>query len=227
MVTHVSKEIEKKCEELIISDATTQRLMDLMLKELNKGLSKNENRDADMKCFITYIRDLPNGTERGKFLALDLGGTNFRVLIIHLKSETDVQMESKIYAIPQAIMLGSGTQLFDHIADCLANFMKEQNIFEERLSLGFTFSFPLQQLGLTKGLLVKWTKGFNCANVAGQDVVKLLKDAISRREDIKIDICAILNDTTGTLMSCAWKNHDCRIALIVGTGSNACYVEKN
>lgn len=37
---------------------------------------------------------------------------------------------------------------------------------------------------------------------------------------------AILNDTTGTLMSCAWKDHDTYIGLIVGTGSNACYVEK-
>lgn len=63
-------------------------------------------------------------SERGKFLALDLGGTNFRVLIIHLKGENEFQMQSKIYAIPQNIMLGSGTQLFDHIAECLANFMK-------------------------------------------------------------------------------------------------------
>lgn len=119
--------------------------------------------------------------ERGKFLALDLGGTNFRVLIINLKGENDVEMESKIYAVPQDIMTGPGEQLFDHIANCLANFMKDHNVITERLSLGFTFSFPLLQLGLTKGLLVKWTKGFNCANVAGEDVVKLLKDAIARR----------------------------------------------
>lgn len=78
-------------------------------------------------------------------------------------------------------MLGSGEELFDHIANCLANFMKEHNVYAERLSLGFTFSFPLVQLGLTKGLLVKWTKGFNCSNVAGEDVVQLLKDAIKRR----------------------------------------------
>lgn len=36
-------------------------------------------------------------------------------------------------------------------------------------------------------------------------------------QDVKIDVCAILNDTTGTLMSCAWKNQNCRIGLIVGT----------
>ena len=38
-------------------------------------------------------------------------------------------------------------------------------------------------------------------------------------------MCAILNDTTGCLMSCAWKNSKCRIGLIIGTGTNACYLE--
>lgn len=57
-------------------------------------------------------------------MALDLGGTNFRVLLIHLKGEDDFEMQSKIYAIPQSIMIGSGTQLFDHIAECLSNFIK-------------------------------------------------------------------------------------------------------
>ncbi len=111
-----------------------------------------------------------------------MGGTNFRVLLIHLKGENDVDMQSQIYAVPPDIMVGRGEELFDHIADCLAKFMKNHNIDTERLSLGFTFSFPLMQLGLTKGLLVKWTKGFNCAGVAGEDVVKLLKDAIHRRQ---------------------------------------------
>lgn len=62
--------------------------------------------------------------ERGKFLALDLGGTNFRVLLIHLKGDSEFEMQSKIYAIPQSIMIGTGSQLFDHIAECLANFIK-------------------------------------------------------------------------------------------------------
>lgn len=54
-------------------------------------------------------------------------------------------------------------------------------MYTERLPLGFTFSFPLQQLGLTKGLLVRWTKGFNCTGVIDQDVVLLLKEALARR----------------------------------------------
>lgn len=54
-------------------------------------------------------------------------------------------------------------------------------MYEERLALGFTFSFPLKQLGLTKGILQRWTKGFSCSGVVGEDVVQGLKDAIARR----------------------------------------------
>ena len=55
----------------------------------------------------SYVRAVPNGTEKGDFLALDLGGTNFRVLLIRLdrgKSE----MQSKIYRVPEPIMRGTG-----------------------------------------------------------------------------------------------------------------------
>lgn len=71
--------------------------------------------------------------------------------------------------------------MFDHIADCLAKFTKEEKVHKEVLPLGFTFSFPLTQKGLTKGYLERWTKGFNCSNVVGNDVVQLLNDAIERR----------------------------------------------
>ncbi|KAK2575816.1 hypothetical protein KPH14_007198 [Odynerus spinipes] len=221
----IKQEIRDACKDLVLSDEQLKMVMGKLLQEIQRGLSKTTHNDAIVKCFTTYVQDLPNGTEKGNFLALDLGGTNFRVLLITLDG-MNFDMKSKIYAIPQSLMLGTGTQLFDHIAQCLALFVKDLGLQDEVLPLGFTFSFPLSQHGLTKGLLVRWTKGFNCSDVIGEDVVALLEQSIARRNDIKIDVCAILNDTTGTLMSCAWKNRNCRIGLIVGTGSNACYVEK-
>lgn len=52
----------------------------------------------------------------------------------------------------------------------------------QSLPLGFTFSFPCKQEGLTKATLVSWTKGFKCSGVEGQDVVRLLRDAVRRRD---------------------------------------------
>ena len=45
-------------------------------------------------------------------------------------------------------------------------------------------------------------------------------------EDLgNVSIEAVLNDTTGTLVACAFKDKECQIGVIVGTGTNACYLE--
>lgn len=166
--------VPQKVRDLIDGDFVLdkEKLVDVMIKferEIRKGLVKATHPDSEIKCFVTYVQNLPTGKEMGKFLALDLGGTNFRVLLIHLKGEEDYEFESKIYAIPHEFTVGSGAALFDHIAECLADFIKEHKIQHEILPLGFTFSFPCQQVGLTRGLLIKWTKGFNAS-----DVVRLI-----------------------------------------------------
>ncbi|KAF7287537.1 hypothetical protein GWI33_005902 [Rhynchophorus ferrugineus] len=220
----VSPNIFEAMKETWLDNAKLQTLMTSFRENIERGLKKDTHPTSIVKCFPTYVQDLPDGTEKGKFLALDLGGTNFRVLLVEL-DVGKCDMKSKIFAIPADIMVGPGVDLFDHIASCLAEFVKEDDVVDQILPLGFTFSFPLMQKGLCVGILERWTKGFNCDGVIGEDVVKLLNEAIQRRDDVKIDVCAVLNDTTGTLMSCAWKNKNCRIGLIVGTGNNACYVE--
>ncbi|XP_055358104.1 hexokinase-2-like isoform X2 [Betta splendens] len=173
----------------------------------------------------TFVRATPDGSERGQFLALDLGGTNFRVL--HVRVQKDGQeTDSKICAIPQEMMQGPGEQLFDHIAACLGDFIMAQNLKEQSLPLGFTFSFPCEQKEIDKSILIRWTKGFNCSGVEGQDVVKLLKEAVHRRRDYDIGPVAMVNDTVGTMMSCGYKDQRCEIGMIIGTGTNACYMEE-
>lgn len=181
-MTNISQEIHDLIDrDLVLDKGTLKNVMIKFEREIKKGLKKATHDESEVKCFVTYVTELPQGNEIGKFLALDLGGTNFRVLLIILRGEEDYELNSKIYAIPQTLMVGSGRSLFDHIASCLAEFVKEMKIEHEILPLGFTFSFPCQQNGLTTGLLIKWTKGFNCSDVVDRNVVELLEDAISRR----------------------------------------------
>ena len=42
-------------------------------------------------------------------------------------------------------MTGPGLELFDHIAECLSNFVHDRDLQNDILPLGFTFSFPLEQ----------------------------------------------------------------------------------
>ncbi len=52
-----------------------------LTEDFKKGLAR-EGDDVMVKMLITYVHSLPDGTEKGDFLALDLGGSNFRVLLI-------------------------------------------------------------------------------------------------------------------------------------------------
>ncbi|XP_054902616.1 hexokinase-2-like [Poeciliopsis prolifica] len=197
-------------------------------KDMIRGLGKHSHHRAAVKMLPTFVRATPDGTEKGDFLALDLGGTNFRVLHVRVMEEEQkmLKMDSQICAIPQEIMLGTGEQLFDHIAACLNEFLDSQNLKGQTLPLGFTFSFPCEQKEIDKSILIRWTKGFNCSGVEGQDVVKLLKEAIHRRGDYDISSVAMVNDTVGTMMSCGYRDQTCEIGMIIGTGTNACYMEE-
>ena len=57
----------------------------------------------------------------------------------------------------------------------------EHNLLGQPLPMGFTFSFPCTQYGLDSARLARWTKGFRCTGVEGEDVVCLLQQAFERR----------------------------------------------
>jgi hexokinase len=98
----------------------------------------------------------------------------------------------------------------------------------EEIDLGFTFSFPVNQVGINKGTLLRWTKGFDIPDAVGQDVCKLLQDALDARH-LPVRVAALVNDTVGTLMArsyCSPGSSKALIGAIFGTGTNGAYVEK-
>ncbi|XP_061469393.1 hexokinase-3 [Rhineura floridana] len=205
-----------------------ERLRTMMRQEMEKGLSKETHSSASVRMLPTYVRNLPDGSERGDFLALDLGGTNFRVLLVQVRSKEEggVHMTSEIYSIPPKIAQSNAKELFDHIVRCILDFHTKHSLAGRTLPLGFTFSFPCHQINLDKGILLRWTKGFSATGCVGEDAVSLLREAVQRQKDVDIDVVAIVNDTVGTMMACAYVDPNCEIGLIVGTGCNACYMEE-
>jgi len=208
-------------------------IRDAAYKEFKKGLDKEQNASACVKMLPTYVTKLPDGTEKGTFIALDLGGTNFRVLLIDITARNGdapaANIDSRIYRMPPHAMTGSQEELFDHIAGCIHDFCTRMEIDASgaAIPIGFTFSFPCLQKSLGHAELLCWTKGYSSSGAVGNSVGGMLDDAIQRRGDLKfVKVLAICNDTVGTLMSCAFDNPRCQIGLICGTGSNACYVEQ-
>ncbi|CAH2277367.1 hexokinase-2 [Pelobates cultripes] len=220
------EKVQRCLQPFCLSKKQLEHVRDLILDDMERGLKKDPPKKSTLKMLPTYVRSTPDGSESGEFLVLDLGGGKFRILKVKLESCHRAEMQSEIYAIPEEIMIGTGQQLFDHVAECLGHFLHQRNLKKTILPLGFTFSFPCVQSKLDKSVLISWTKGFHCSGVEGKDVVQLLKDAIHRRGDYKVDVVAIVNDTVGTMMSCGYQDHSCEVGLIVGTGSNVCYMEE-
>ena len=65
-------------------DLTKEGMQEVELRitaDFQKGLER-EGDDVKIKMLVTYVHSLPDGSEQGNFLGLDLGGSNFRVLLI-------------------------------------------------------------------------------------------------------------------------------------------------
>jgi hexokinase len=121
-------------------------------------------------------------------------------------------------------------ELFDFIVDVLAKFVAtEGEDFHlppgRQRELGFTFSFPVKQLSLSSGTLINWTKGFSIDDTVDKDVVGELVKAMER-VGLDMLVAALVNDTIGTLAGGRYTNPDVVVAVILGTGTNAAYVER-
>lgn len=75
----ILQELEDKCGTPI---AKLRQVADAMTVEMHAGLASEGG--SKLKMIISYVDNLPTGDERGSFYALDLGGTNFRVLRVLL-----------------------------------------------------------------------------------------------------------------------------------------------
>lgn len=105
---------------------------------------------------------------------------------------------------------------------------RDGNSEEDLFDLGFTFSFPVRQLGINSGTLIRWTKGFDIPDAVGHDVCALLQSAIDDLH-LPVRVAALVNDTVGTLMARSYTSPGetgTMLGAIFGTGTNGAYVEK-
>ncbi|KAK9066098.1 hypothetical protein SSX86_015500 [Deinandra increscens subsp. villosa] len=222
----ILKEFEEKCATPI---SKLKQIADAMTVEMHAGLASEGG--SKLKMLITYVDNLPTGDEQGVYYALDLGGTNFRVLRVQLSGNSTIEYKEFAEAsIPPQLMVGTPEALFDYIAAELAKFIADESEkFHlspgRQRELGFTFSFPVLQLSIDSGTLIRWTKGFSIDALVGKDVVAELTKAMDR-QGVDMRVSALVNDTVGTLAGGKYDNKDVAVAVIMGTGSNAAYVER-
>ncbi|KAG5210446.1 hypothetical protein JEQ12_015640 [Ovis aries] len=221
---------EQILAEFQLQEEDLKKVMRRMQKEMDRGLRLETHEEASVKMLPTYVRSTPEGSEVGDFLSLDLGGTNFRVMLVKVgegeAGQWSVKTKHQMYSIPEDAMTGTAEMLFDYISECISDFLDKHQMKHKKLPLGFTFSFPVRHEDIDKGILLNWTKGFKASGAEGNNIVGLLRDAIKRRGDFEMDVVAMVNDTVATMISCYYEDRRCEVGMIVGTGCNACYMEE-
>lgn len=136
----------------------------------------------------TWVMGIPSGYEEGKYITLDLGGTNLRVALVELTSaKGGLSVHKSLYHLPEKLKTGSSEDLWDFIASSIDDFLTVHGSVEagEQYPLAFTFSFPCTQDYIDHGILQRWTKGFNIVGVEGHDVVPMIRAALARRVGTK------------------------------------------
>ncbi|XP_077218203.1 hexokinase-3-like isoform X1 [Tasmannia lanceolata] len=226
-VVEILKDFEEGCSTQL---GRLRQVVDAMAVEMHAGLASEGG--SKLKMLLTFTDNLPNGSEKGIYYALDLGGTNFRVLRVHLGGKRSAIIGNQVerQPIPPDLMTSTSEDLFDFIASTLDRFVQtESNGFvlppDKTRELGFTFSFPVRQTSESSGILIKWTKGFAIENMVGKDVTQCLQQAMDKR-GLHMRVAVLVNDSVGTLALGHYHDEDTVAAVIIGTGTNACYVER-
>ncbi|KAK7060171.1 hypothetical protein VNI00_000935 [Paramarasmius palmivorus] len=216
--------------QLTLEPSTLTELVKAFLNEFKVGLGSYNHPMAMIPTFVTGV---PDGTETGTFLALDLGGTNLRVCEVVLNGDKTFSLRQQKYKVSEALKTGEATVLFDYLAASVDAFLTSHPAEEfnansgstDAIHLGLTFSFPVEQTALASGKILTWTKGFSAKNAIGHDVVKLLQDAFDRKH-MHVKCVALVNDTVGALLSRAYTAGGCILGSIFGTGTNGAYIEE-
>jgi hexokinase len=176
---------------------------------------------------------LPTFIEFGKKLhpensviVLDAGGTNLRSAVVSF----DKNSKPVISGITKTVMPGieniaTKEEFFNAIYKNVSKILNESN------RIGFVFSYPIEVVPDMDGRLIRFTKEVKAPEVEGEFIGKNLLDVIKKKGFAAEKKIALLNDTVALSLSgiLAFPNRkfESFIGFVLGTGMNACYIEKN
>ena len=114
-------------------------------------------KDSTEQFLATPINVLPDGSETGRMLAIDVGGSNLRVGFVQLLGGSKMSRSyDRSWKISENVRKGSGENLFVWIGDRIAEVVEScrrdlatQHGVEslgDVIPLGITWSFPLKSV---------------------------------------------------------------------------------
>ncbi|GFF42572.1 glucokinase [Aspergillus udagawae] len=209
-----------------LSSEHVRRVTRHFVRQLRDGLANHR-----VWQLPTYVRSVPTGKEKGRVLAVDLGGSNCRICLVDLHGDSTFTVTQSKHSVPPDVMINSSYRpLFKFIAQRIEKFLDShlEPASQSPYRLGFTFSFTCEQTSLAGGRLIHWDKGWDIPDALGRDPCVMLQEAIDEL-GLPVVVTVLANDSVGTLLTRAYSSgpqSSTLGAVIFGTGTNAAYVEK-
>ncbi|KUL87234.1 hypothetical protein ZTR_03337 [Talaromyces verruculosus] len=218
-------ELAQEVDRLFNAHLSVQNMLSMSAKIKNQLKSCLQSNPS---CMLpSYNHALPTGKETGTFLALDVGGSTFRVALIELAGREEGMkiVSSTSMVIDEEVKALQGTDFFDWMAERIDKFLTgvdaKYGREETPLSIGLSWSFPVDQTSASSGNIQGMGKGFRCSDsVLGQELGGLIVSACQKLS-LNVRMDAIVNDSSATLLTRAYVDPKTRMSLILGTGTNA------
>lgn len=194
-------------------------IVDQFISDMKNGL---EGEKSSLLMIPTYLGAEGTIKPNEPVLAIDAGGTNFRAVKMKFDDNLDLITENlqqrKMPAIDEEL---SNKEFFATLAAYLTEY---KNVSDK---IGFCFSYAVEIYPNKDGKLLEWSKEVKAPEVIGQMVGKNLLQAMGTPNKEIV----LMNDTVSTLLAgqaaTAGREFDAYIGFILGTGTNACYIEQN
>lgn len=188
-------------------------------------------------CMLpSYNHLLPTGYEKGIYVALDVGGSTFRVAVIELFGRGAVPsveawkiMNKQKFKIDEQIKQKKGEEFFDWLAEKIEGALVGTEGLEQRcplngergtMKMGLSWSFPIEHTSLRSGKIHGMGKGFKAMEgMLGMDLADTVQAACDRR-NLPLSLIATINDSAATLISRGYNTPHTHYGLILGTGMN-------
>lgn len=213
----LQKELDKIATLFDITEYQMYQLSDLFYEDMDKKTM--------LKMIPTYTYcniDIPNG----EYLAIDFGGTNVRCYKYEVKGKEIKILEKVSFSlITEEKNYTTNEYTLEDIMNLIVDKLETIIDKQKEYFLGHTFSFATKSLSKKNAILIDMAKGFELRETENIDVNELLSKVIKER-GLKIEPTSIINDTTATLLTGNCKNKNADIAMIIGTGHNACFKNK-
>jgi hexokinase len=224
-IKHAERKVASFLEKygMHYADIDIEDQIKLFTEEMVNGL---EGRQSSLKMFPTFIEFKKKIIKSEPVIVLDAGGTNLRSAVFCF----DGGSKPVITKYRQTLMPGhknevSKEEFFNSIADSVSD------ILHESQKIGFVFSYPIEIFPNKDGKLIWFTKEIKAKEVEGQFIGENLLRIIRNRGYKNIKSIVLLNDTAASLLSgiSAFQDREYSsyVGFVLGTGMNACYVEKN